>query len=327
MSAVPVEPARGRAEGRRPIARAIRRASCRCWRWTGGGSPRASRSSTGSTRPVPSRRCVPGRCRRPRPCPGAGAGRRLRHPSAQQSARAEAARRRSASTQEARDDWYRHWVARRASPRWRRWPRRAPAASCSATRRRSPTSAWCRRCTMPAASRCRSTPIRPWSAPTPRRAALEAFAAAHPDRVAPARRERLRRAPKQEEMRWDASTRSPGAWPRPMRLSTVEIPSMQDKVSAEEWKIRVDLAAAYRLVAHYGWDDLIFTHLSARVPGPEHHFLLNPYQSDVRGGDRLQPGQGRHERQSGRADAVHHQRRPASPSIRRCTWRARTPMR
>lgn len=61
-------------------------------------------------------------------------------------------------------------------------------------------------------------------------------------------------------------------------LSTVEIPSMKGKVSEEEWKIRVDLAAAYRLVAHFGWDDLIFTHLSARVPGPEHHFLLNPYQ-------------------------------------------------
>src|SRR6188508_3592099 len=61
-------------------------------------------------------------------------------------------------------------------------------------------------------------------------------------------------------------------------LSTVEIPPMQDRVSAEEWKIRVDLAAAYRLVAHFGWDDLIFTHLSARIPGPEHHFLLNPYQ-------------------------------------------------
>jgi ribulose-5-phosphate 4-epimerase/fuculose-1-phosphate aldolase len=61
-------------------------------------------------------------------------------------------------------------------------------------------------------------------------------------------------------------------------LSTVEIPPMQDKVSPEEWKVRVDLAAAYRMVAYYGWDDLIFTHLSARVPGPEHHFLLNPYQ-------------------------------------------------
>ena len=58
----------------------------------------------------------------------------------------------------------------------------------------------------------------------------------------------------------------------------VEIPSMKDQVSAEEWAIRVDLAAAYRLVAYYGWDDLIFTHLSARIPGPEHHFLLNPYQ-------------------------------------------------
>lgn len=60
-------------------------------------------------------------------------------------------------------------------------------------------------------------------------------------------------------------------------LSSVEIPSLEGKVSAEEWKIRVDLAAAYRLIAYYGWDDLIFTHLSARIPGPEHHFLLNPY--------------------------------------------------
>ena len=60
-------------------------------------------------------------------------------------------------------------------------------------------------------------------------------------------------------------------------LASVEIPSLKGKVSEEEWKIRVDLAAAYRLVACYGWDDLIFTHLSARIPGPEHHFLLNPY--------------------------------------------------
>jgi ribulose-5-phosphate 4-epimerase/fuculose-1-phosphate aldolase len=60
-------------------------------------------------------------------------------------------------------------------------------------------------------------------------------------------------------------------------LESVEIPSLQGKVSDEEWQIRVDLACAYRMVAHYGWDDLIFTHLSARIPGPEHHFLLNPY--------------------------------------------------
>jgi ribulose-5-phosphate 4-epimerase/fuculose-1-phosphate aldolase len=52
---------------------------------------------------------------------------------------------------------------------------------------------------------------------------------------------------------------------------------IRNQVSAEEWQTRVDLAAAYRLVALYGWDDLIFTHISARVPGADHHFLLNPY--------------------------------------------------
>src|SRR4051812_1673069 len=54
-------------------------------------------------------------------------------------------------------------------------------------------------------------------------------------------------------------------------------PSLRDKVSPEEWQQRVNLAAAYRLVAHFRWDDLVFTHLSARVPGPDHHFLINPY--------------------------------------------------
>jgi ribulose-5-phosphate 4-epimerase/fuculose-1-phosphate aldolase len=53
--------------------------------------------------------------------------------------------------------------------------------------------------------------------------------------------------------------------------------NVRDQVSEEEWKLRVDLAAAYRLVALHGWDDLIFTHLSVRIPGPEHHFLINPY--------------------------------------------------
>lgn len=52
---------------------------------------------------------------------------------------------------------------------------------------------------------------------------------------------------------------------------------VRERVSSEEWDLRVDLAAAYRLVALYGWDDLVFTHISARVPGPEHHFLINPY--------------------------------------------------
>ncbi len=53
--------------------------------------------------------------------------------------------------------------------------------------------------------------------------------------------------------------------------------SLKDQVSDAEWRARVDLAALYRLVALQGWDDAIFTHISARVPGPEHHFLINPY--------------------------------------------------
>ncbi len=53
--------------------------------------------------------------------------------------------------------------------------------------------------------------------------------------------------------------------------------SLRGKVSQEEWAARVDLAALYRLVALQGWDDMIYTHISARVPGPDHHFLINPY--------------------------------------------------
>jgi len=54
-------------------------------------------------------------------------------------------------------------------------------------------------------------------------------------------------------------------------------PSLKGQVSQDEWQARVDLAALYRLVALHGWDDMIFTHISMRVPGPEHHFLINPY--------------------------------------------------
>ena len=53
--------------------------------------------------------------------------------------------------------------------------------------------------------------------------------------------------------------------------------SLKSHVSPEEWATRVDLAALYRLVALFGWDDLIYTHISARVPGPDEHFLINPY--------------------------------------------------
>lgn len=59
--------------------------------------------------------------------------------------------------------------------------------------------------------------------------------------------------------------------------SLAGVSSLKGKVSAEEWQARVDLAALYRLVAMHGWDDAIYTHISARIPGPEHHFLINPY--------------------------------------------------
>ena len=52
---------------------------------------------------------------------------------------------------------------------------------------------------------------------------------------------------------------------------------IRDQVSPDEWQLRVDLAACYRLIAMYGWDDLVFTHVSARVPGSEEHFLINAY--------------------------------------------------
>jgi ribulose-5-phosphate 4-epimerase/fuculose-1-phosphate aldolase len=63
-----------------------------------------------------------------------------------------------------------------------------------------------------------------------------------------------------------------------MNTSAVSaIASIKNKVSADEWQTRVDLAACYRLVAHYGWDDLIYTHITAKIPGVENQFLINPY--------------------------------------------------
>lgn len=57
----------------------------------------------------------------------------------------------------------------------------------------------------------------------------------------------------------------------------VSVVSVKDQVSADEWALRVNLAACYRLVAYYRWDDLVFTHISGRVPGEGGHFLLNPF--------------------------------------------------
>ena len=62
-----------------------------------------------------------------------------------------------------------------------------------------------------------------------------------------------------------------------MHADPALIRSTRGQVSADEWAVRTDLAAAYRAVAMFGWDDLVFTHISARVPGPDHHFLINPY--------------------------------------------------
>jgi ribulose-5-phosphate 4-epimerase/fuculose-1-phosphate aldolase len=60
-------------------------------------------------------------------------------------------------------------------------------------------------------------------------------------------------------------------------LSQLGIASMRERVSRDEWATRVDLAACYRLVHHYAMDDLVYNHISARVPGEEGHFLINAY--------------------------------------------------
>jgi ribulose-5-phosphate 4-epimerase/fuculose-1-phosphate aldolase len=60
-------------------------------------------------------------------------------------------------------------------------------------------------------------------------------------------------------------------------INKLSVPSLEHRVSAEEWRTRVDLAACYRLVARFGWSDLVFTHITARVPGVHDQFLINPY--------------------------------------------------
>src|SRR4030088_687235 len=60
-------------------------------------------------------------------------------------------------------------------------------------------------------------------------------------------------------------------------LSQLGVASMRDRVSRDEWAARVALAACCRLVNHFGMDDLVYNHISARVPGEEGHFLINAY--------------------------------------------------
>ena len=60
-------------------------------------------------------------------------------------------------------------------------------------------------------------------------------------------------------------------------MSDIRIPSMQSQCSPEEWRARVDLAACYRLVEHFGMADMMANHISARVPGEDGAFLINAY--------------------------------------------------
>src|SRR5258707_13678158 len=62
-----------------------------------------------------------------------------------------------------------------------------------------------------------------------------------------------------------------------MTPTALDVRAVQGKVSEEEWAVRVDLAACYRLLERFGWEDLTFTHITMRVPGAEDQFLINPY--------------------------------------------------
>src|ERR1700710_2230062 len=74
------------------------------------------------------------------------------------------------------------------------------------------------------------------------------------------------------------ATKSNGFYRRDvMSPAEARLKQMPSEMTDAEWGQRVNLAACYRLIAHYGWDDLVDTHISARVPGPDHHFLINPY--------------------------------------------------
>jgi len=72
-------------------------------------------------------------------------------------------------------------------------------------------------------------------------------------------------------------TRAPRTESAMSHAERLPLHSMKDRCSAEEWQARIDLAACYRLVAHYGMSDMMANHISARVPGEDEAFLINPY--------------------------------------------------
>ncbi len=62
-----------------------------------------------------------------------------------------------------------------------------------------------------------------------------------------------------------------------MNVQTPPAAARDAGIGEAEWRLRVDLAGAYRIYDHLGWSEVIMNHLTVRVPGPEHHFLINPY--------------------------------------------------
>src|SRR5688572_25269100 len=144
----------------------------------------------------------------------------------------------------------------------------------------------------PAAATMRSASLsssRPWrSSATSRRTASSSPT---PDSISATRRSRRWRRPSTSTTPGSTSSPSTRGSTRcgPMRVSCrsssatgcrprwKRMANVGERMNPAEWEQRVNLAACYRLVAMYGWADLIFTHISARVPGPEHHFLINPY--------------------------------------------------
>ena len=139
---------------------------------------------------------------------------------------------------------------------------------------------------------------------------LEAFAAAHPEG---------RRCPHEPRRQHDA------AWAGDA-LESVEIPSHERQGQRRGMGAPGRSRRAYRMVAHYGWDDLIFTHLSARIPGPEHHFLLNPYNlmfEEVTASSLIKV-----DVDGNPVEPTPFITNPAGFTIHSaCTWRARTRMR
>jgi len=108
-----------------------------------------------------------------------------------------------------------------------------------------------------------------------------------------------------------------------MSQSSVAVP-IPTYMSDAERAVRIDLAGCYRLVALYGWDDLVFTHISARVPGPEHRFLINPYGmmfEEITASSLVKVDADGTPWETPRMRSIPR----ASPSIRRCTRSATTP--